>query len=47
MTFGLGIKQVEQMICIASNLADSLSLNQMGGDFKKTVDAFKYLASNY
>lgn len=44
MTSDYGIKQVEQMIGIASNLADFFESKSDGNDFKKTVDAFKYLA---
>ncbi|MDE6509824.1 MAG: glycosyltransferase, partial [Muribaculaceae bacterium] len=44
MTSGYGIKQVEQMIGIASNLSDFFNSQPDCERFRKTVDAFKYLA---
>ena len=44
MTSGYGLKQVEQMIGIASNLSDFFEKQPDGERFRKTVDAFKYLA---
>lgn len=44
MTAGYGIKQVEQMIGIARNLSEFFEAQPDGEEFRKTVDAFKYLA---
>lgn len=44
MTAGYGIKQVEQMIGIARNLSEFFESQSDGKEFRKTVDAFKYLA---
>lgn len=44
MTAGYGIKQVEQMLGIASNLADFFELKPDAVEFTNTIDAFKYLA---
>lgn len=42
MTSGYGIKQVEQMISVASNLEGFFKEKPDYIDYKKTVDAFKY-----
>lgn len=39
-----GIKLVKQMIAIASNLADFFKDKEDANEYRKTVDAFKYLA---
>lgn len=44
MTAGYGIKQVNQMIGIAKNLTTFFESKPDAKDYKKTVDAFKYLA---
>lgn len=44
MTAGYGIKQVEQMIAIANNLCEFFESLPDGSEFRKTADAFKYLA---
>lgn len=44
MTSGYGLKQVNQMINIAANLEIFFSSKSDGDEFKRTVDAFKYLA---
>ena len=44
MTAGYGEKQVNQMIGIASNLAEFFESKPDGAEFEKTVNAFKYLA---
>lgn len=44
MTAGYGIKQVEQMIGIAENIAEFFESKPDSEDYKKTVDAFKFLA---
>lgn len=44
MTAGYGIKQVEQMIGIAKNLSAFFEDLPDGEKFRKTTDAFKYLA---
>lgn len=44
MTAGYGIKQVEQMIEIANNIADFYASKPDSKQFQKTVNAFKYLA---
>lgn len=44
MTSGYGIKQVEQMIGIATNIEDFFKTQPDYQYYKKTVDAFKYLA---
>ena len=44
MTAGYGEKQVDQMIGIATNLADFFESKPDGVEFEKTVNAFKYLA---
>lgn len=44
MTSGYGMKQVEQMIGIANNLSEFFSTKPDGERYRKTVDAFKYLA---
>lgn len=44
LTSGYGIRQVEQMISVAKNIADFYDTKVDGKDFRKTVDAFKYLA---
>lgn len=44
MTAGYGIKQVEQMIEIARNLSEFFEAQSDGEEFRKTIDAFKYLA---
>lgn len=44
MTVNYGIKQVEQMIGIARNLADFFESKPDAGKYRKTIDAFKYLA---
>lgn len=44
MTAGYGIKQVEQMIEIANNIAAFYTSKSDSKQFQKTVNAFKYLA---
>lgn len=44
MTAGYGLKQVNQMIGIASNLAEFFNSKPDAKDFENTVNAFKYLA---
>ena len=44
MTSGYGLKQVEQMLGIASNLADFFGSKPDAEDFQDTVNAFNYLA---
>lgn len=44
MTSCYGMKQVEQMIGIANNLSEFYSTKPDGERYRKTVDAFKYLA---
>lgn len=44
MTASYGIKQVEQMIGIASNISDFFESKSDAKDFMDTVNAFKYLA---
>lgn len=44
MTAGYGIKQVNQMIDIAKNISDFYNSLPDGSEFRRTVDAFKYLA---
>lgn len=44
MTSGYGFKQAEQMINVARNLEEFFEAKPDADDFKKTVDAFKYLA---
>ena len=44
MTSGYGIKQIEQMAGVASNLSDFFSTKPDAERYSKTVNAFKYLA---
>lgn len=44
MTSGYGIKQVEQMIGIVEHLSEFFESQPDASEYKKTVDAFKYLA---
>ncbi|MBD5415553.1 MAG: glycosyltransferase family 2 protein [Bacteroides sp.] len=44
MTSGYGLKQVEQMIGIADKLSEFFAAKSDYNEYKKTVDAFKFLA---
>lgn len=44
ITSAYGIRQVEQMITVANHLSDFFETKKDGENFRRTVDAFKYLA---